>query len=233
MPPASPPIRASSCAASLARAAGVRGRWPNASGGDLVRGRGVARRCPPGLRRGRRRGTRRAGPGAGRGADGAWHRRADRASVAAARMAGPAAQRRAPGPALPAQHLLSAVAGGGAFHRAGPPVASPARHPPPGRGLRGAGRFRHPGHPRRVAGGRWPLVAGVALERPVGDARAVPGVGGSAIEPARAQRTGGRRRRAHDLVAARQPDHRSRHAEPAQPPWPVVVDACGGGTGRG
>ena len=97
----------------------------------------------------------------------------------------------------------------------------------------GAGRLRHPGHPRRVAGGRRPLVAGVALERPVGDARAVPGVGGSAVEPARAQRTGGRRRRAHDLVAARQPDHRSRHAEPAQPPWPVVVDACGGGTGRG
>ena len=199
--------------------AGV-GRAPR--GGDLVRGRGVARRCPPGLRRGRRRGTRRAGPGAGRGADGAWHRRADRASVAAARMAGPAAQRRAPGPALPAQHLLSAVAGGGAFHRTGPPVAPPARHPPPGRGLRGAGRLRHPGHPRRVAGGRRPLVAGVALERPVGDARAVPGVGGSAVEPARAQRTGGRRRRAHDLVAARQPDHRSRHAEPAQPHGPLL-----------
>ncbi len=84
------------------------------------------------------------------------------------------------------------------------------------------------------------LLEGVgpwSLESPsndlVGDARAVPGVGGSAVEPARAQRTGGRRRRAHDLVAARQPDHRSRHAEPAQPPWPVVVDACGGGTGRG
>lgn len=84
------------------------------------------------------------------------------------------------------------------------------------------------------------LLEGVgpwSLESPSNDLSAMRGLSlvlaGSAVEPARAQRTGGRRRRAHDLVAARQPDHRSRHAEPAQPPWPVVVDACGGGTGRG